>query len=142
MRLIPVDQGSLQHDQIADPAAGAIVSFTTPAHERWLIHNFRFTLSTDANAATRLVRVSVFHAADSYRSWGCSMGHVASTIWTYFAEAGLGTSNVNFYPYAGFAISPRLLVPALTNIQITCALIQAGDQFQNIFINYERWIQP
>ena len=142
MPIFPPDWGSLTDIQVPDPGAGNIVSFLVPAHERWLVHSFRFTLAADANVATRLVRVSIYQHADSYRSFGCSLPHSATDTWTYFGEAGLGSSNVNFYPYAGFAISPRLLLPPATNIQITAALLQAGDQFVNIFVTLERWIEP
>lgn len=142
MPLLPPDAGSLTTGTVSDPAAGADVTFQVPALTRWRVHSINFTLTTDATVATRLARVEFYSGLILAESYGCDNGHVASTVWTYIAAEGLGTLKVNFFPHVGFALPVNLVLLPETIINITSAYLQAGDQFSDIVIQYESWINP
>jgi hypothetical protein len=140
MPILPRDDGSLTIGTVADPAAGADVVFQVPLHERWRLHSVAFTLTTNATAATRLPRVDFYAALLLYESYGTSLGIEANSTIKYFAAEGLNFPTAGFYPHSGFALPTRLILPPATIVTITAALLKPTDQFSNIFVTYESWI--
>lgn len=142
MPLLPPSAGAITIATVTDPAAGADVTFQTPLHERWRIHAIAFSLITDANVATRLVRIEFYEGLTRTEVYGCALGHVAATTWLYNSAESLADDQTNIYPHATFALPTNLVLLPETIVNITTAQKHAGDQFYETVVMYESWINP
>ncbi len=125
---------------VTDPAAGAEFVQRVPQGEMWRVISAAFTFVTDANAATRVNRITLTdlagaqvwagaslngQAASSTRAYNCShLGFDTGTLGGSVRSIGL---HANFWMPQGFAL------------ESSTVLRQVGDQFSSIFIFFELW---
>lgn len=139
--LSPLDgQGFLNNTTGADPAAGAEISQTVTAGQRWRLQAFTFTLVTDATVANRNVSIVLDDGADVFYRAGSNFNQVASTTVVYTAsghgQLGSTLNNVVLIPLP----QPCMLFQGWRIRTITGA-IAAGDNFGAPEINREEWVE-
>jgi len=140
--MIPGDQGRLRRILIADPVAGADFVTVQPDRVRWRIISLYARLANDANAGNRIVRLSIADGALVLMNIETSTDSIANE-----------TVNVNFYSGAvamvsassrsmNGALPEKLLLNGGVTITSNTLDLQAGDQFTNIRLYVEEWIEP
>ena len=138
--ILPENQGNLQQETVANPAAGAgfVIPSYTGCRVRFVCARFRFV--TDANVANRRVTVDISAGATSYCKAVSSGDHTASvtayySVW-FGMNNGIGSWSGNFFiglPNILYLDSDNM------NLAVTADNIQVGDQFSNIYTLCEIW---
>lgn len=123
------DEGWVDYVDLAQPSAGANKSFAVPGQYGVQVLAARATLSTDANAANRLVSLDFVTPNGVTRVRNC-----AGVVWT------ANTSSQTFVWNCAWSVSEwaantpvlmpvnELLLPPTWLIQFTIDNIQVGDQ--------------
>jgi len=128
------------HDRIAlaNPAAGAVWSFTNDKGELLLVRYVTFTLVTDANVANRTVGLTATAGADVWFRSGAVTTQAASLTRNYCAMPAVGASGDSAaaitLPWPG----DGLLLRQGHVLAATLAAVQAGDQFSAIVLDVLR----
>lgn len=124
---------------VAQPAAGANASFLVPGQFGVRVLAARATLSTDANAANRLLSLDYINANSVTRVRNC-----ASVVWT------ANTTSQAFVWNTAWSVSEwntntpvlmpvaSLLLPPGWSIRFTVDNVQAGDQLAALSLVVEK----
>lgn len=123
-----------------DPAAGAEILETVPARRRWRILAFTFDLTTDANAANRLVRLEIKDPTQYIYRHIATTAHTASLTHKYsYCDVGfseLSIATVRVYPL------PTFILTAGMTIGTSTAAKEDDDNFTPPNLLVEEWIDP
>lgn len=127
------DEAYVDFLDVASPAAGANASVVVPGQFGYRILAALATLTTDANAANRLVSLDVINANSSTRLRNPVAATIPASqtnvklIWNGAYHAAASITN-------GPQIAPvnELLVPAAWSIQFTVDTKQVGDQLASL----------
>lgn len=127
-----------------DPAANTQISEAVPTNARWKLRSMRFVLVTDANTATRRVRVIVDNGTTTLfeREFGATQA--LSLTRTYEVHAGHKADDTAFdnNNVARIYIPEEMLSLAEAyRIRTAVDNIQAGDNFGAPQIKVEEWIE-
>jgi hypothetical protein len=142
---LPDGSGALVVEAFGGPGGGASAVLACPAGQRRLVHSVNFIFTTDANVATRTVLLtrtittSIYQGSRPLSTQAASLVHQyifqPSYLWTSILgwPAGINATQLNILPlnFWWYNALPICLV---------AANIQAGDQFTDIFVLYERWL--
>lgn len=138
---VPDDQGKPFTATIANPAAGEPVEIVATVGLRWSIDAISLLLTTDATVITRAVYIEFFQILGTAQGQLISTAaHVASTAWRYhftkwYAGGPWGSVACFTLPLLG----PNIIDGAM-GIRISAYNIQAGDQFSNIYVRGQTWL--
>lgn len=112
-----------------DPAAGQEVSVTVPADEEWEVLSIILSLTTDATAGNRNVRVVFDDGSTVYAQAAISTNHPASTTHIYGLAAGVGVNvSAGDRSMWSLACEPQI-VKSGHRIRTSTSSFQAGDNF-------------
>lgn len=127
--------------QITQPAAGAEFTITVPANRLWRIHSVTFTLVTDANPASRLVRLILTHLGTSFIIFPASTTQAASLsrfhsflIGASGIPAAVSTTIISTFPDQIWAAGEDVFESDTVSRQV-------GDQFSVIALNVEEFFE-
>lgn len=124
----------------ANPAAGAEIIFTSEAQSWLRLKSLIFTLTTDATATTRRVRVAIVIAGVTMQLVLSVSGQLASTTETYTFAEGL----VSIIDPGGFSqqipLPADLLLPPESIIATSTVNLQAADDFSAMGVLAERFL--
>jgi len=122
-----------------NPAAGADYNIVKPSASQVQLLHLSFTLTTDANVATRLVWISLESAALAY-PLGSSMTHQAAGTALRYIATQHPLLNMGPPPHFRYISLPevRTLWPADT-FKINIMNIQVGDQISDLRIHWKLW---
>lgn len=115
----------------SSPAAGAGIDITVPPNESWRLRAMRFILTTDANAADRLVRMLFDNGTVAFFGVSGVAVQAASLVRAYNFGAELGYEKndavVDFIQGL-----PTMFFDPGWRIRITVNNLQVGDQISSI----------
>lgn len=126
--------------QQANPAAGADLTFTASFNQKLTITSINAQFVTSAAVATRIVELIVDDGANVMFRIGASITQAAGLTVAY-TMASLGTATATVATDAQINLPPGLQLAPGWRIRTNTAAIQAGDQWSNIILNAEEWIQ-
>lgn len=126
----------------ADPALGAENIITVPNHTRWRIRALAFRFTT-AGVATRTVNLVITDGA-GHNAW-VKVSPVTQLVATvndyYFANAVTETSATVFSGRTQVIQTiPIMILTGGMTIQTTTTNIAAGDQYSDIVLSVDEWI--
>jgi len=142
---LPEGSGALVVEAFSGPGGGASAVLYCPARQRRLVHSVSFMFTTDANVAARWVIVGRTIAASIYQGGRAWQSQAANTINQYLFQISLNFAVMGAWP-AGVNATQFNILPSHfwwydgLPICLLSANIQAGDQFTEIFVLYERWL--
>ena len=116
----------------AAPAAGSEFVVASGGGTYWRLISLRFILTTDANAANRIVTLLADDNSDAFWQNGISGAQVATTAQAYSVTTGANNFGAGAairpigWPDAGLWLYPGWRLRSLTEA------IQAGDQYSDI----------
>jgi len=139
---IPVDQGRLVLIAPADPAMGDNPSITQPQRVRWKLKSFQATLITSVTVADRVPELTITVNALEVLRITASQGTAASLTFIYGWMAGERALAVTGQTSRVTALPRNYLVNNQSIIAITTVDIDPADQWQNIRLVVEEWIEP
>lgn len=125
--------------QQANPAAGADVVITVPTGARWLIQSLSAQLVTSAAVANRTPHLVVDDGANTLFNSPASAAQAAGVTVVYSACGGVQAAFAD-----GAAVLP---IPDVSSylqgwrIRTLTTNLQAGDQWQNIWLNVIEWLE-
>jgi len=138
----PSDFGRPRLITITNPAAGADFSQTVETNSIWVVQSLQFTLTTDANVATRVIKVTLAQAAVVMLTLSAQFTQAASLGVTYGFYAGNNDINASpggqvqrSLPDRYFLQEGDIIASAITNIQAT-------DAFTLIQLRILEWLHP
>jgi hypothetical protein len=122
----------------ADPVAGAVVTQTVPAEERWTVDGVGVVLATSATVVDRLVQVS-----------SNSPGNIRQVITSAPLVQGAGTTRTYYFARGGPTIAAVLagwVVASLAEtsldpgwrLVIDAVNLQVGDDFAPALVGFRR----
>jgi hypothetical protein len=135
------DPGGRQTYEGTPPAAGANWNEPIAYRNLWVVHNVRLTLTTDANAANRLVHLTILDGNDQI---------VAFTVASAVQTAGT-TKQYTFAPYVTIPTAfsdyiaghlPIIIMTSGMYILTSIDNIQAGDQIDPCGLEIQRFVNP
>lgn len=124
----------------ANPAAGANFTITVPALNNWTLEGLAFTLTTDANVATRRVIFTMDFGSSAsvfYRK-ACAVTQIASLAYDYNFYDGLAADALNVTTVEGPL--PKITIPGGARIITVITSLQATDQISLIIAKLGRQI--
>ena len=133
------DEAFVDYVDVAQPAAGANASYLVPGQYGVRVLAARATLSTDANAANRLVSLDYITANSVTRVRNC-----AGVVWTANTTSQAFVWNQAWAVSEWAANTPvlmpvlGLLLPPTWSVQFTVDNKQAGDQLSALTIVVEK----
>jgi len=132
--------GYLQTVAVSNPAAGADFSYTFPANARVWLHSAVALLTTNATVDTRTPIFSLQNSSGTtIWSIGPSAGQAASLAYYYnMSECLTISADVNGNKTIPLP-TEAFLTPA-SKILSTTGLLQGTDQWSNIVLVYELWV--
>ena len=133
--------GALRSISGTTPAPGAEISETVPAGARWQLLAFRAQLVTDANVASRVIRLLVDDGANILAHTSTNVGQATALTYTYGWVQGPMTGAVGQVNALLFGLPNLLLLGAGWRIRTSTASIQVGDQFSLVQYLVREWIE-
>lgn len=123
----------------ADPAAGAPATIARPAASHVLLQHLTFTLVTDANAANRLVWLSLNDLIITLPLGSSCSPHQANATWRYIASPIplLNMAGALYFRYV--PLPPIRSFAKMDTWHINVENIQAGDQISDIYASFRLW---
>lgn len=134
--------GTVIELDIANPAAGANFSFAVPSFHTIRPLGLTFILTTDANAANRVISIAMTNgAADTVLTKTASSLQTASLVHNY--SLSIATQPPSLPTSLIQEISmPEIKLNEGWTIDTTTDSIQAGDQYSAIKLAFEEWLMP
>lgn len=132
--------GNVSSWNVGNPAAGADWSKTIGSGTRWLLRSLNAQLVTSAAVANRVIRSQLLDGGGNLVFQGAPSAVVpASTTVQVTANTNMAISTVD-----GTTIAvPLPVTPVLSagfRVQVNTLALQAGDQWSNIWLYYEGWL--
>jgi len=140
--MISDSQGAIRVITVANPVVGNDFTHTMDARVRWRVISVKCHLVCDGNAGNRNVCLEValgtdllmkFHLVDHLlqnETWDIT--------WAGSPLSGMSTASRT----SGGCLPEKLLLNNEMTIRSATQAIKAGDQFTQIFILVEEWIEP
>lgn len=124
----------LKINNLGSPGAGNEIVFTVPANKIWIPASLTFNFVTDANVATRQIRIESNNGTIPFVRNRLAIGPVASTTYnvSMFKGAGLTTSTINNFPIE----LQSLPLYEGWKIETVTASMQPGDTYNSVFFAY------
>lgn len=123
-----------------DPAAGAEISEVVPDRRRWRILAVRFSLTTDATAADRIVHLHLDDGTSIFADVCVTTAHAASITKVYnfsnYGSTQLAPTTCLYIPLPPLPLMPGYRIKTITDN------LQAGDDFTAPQLLVEEWIDP
>jgi len=142
MPMFPAGSPSLFDVAIANPAAGAEWSYTVPDRTRLRLLYGRAFLTTSATAASRVPELKITSSAGilwlTYQGYGPS----ASQTWPVAIMPNLSFSDPIAPRPQDYAIPNDCYLAAGDVIESITTAIQAGDQWSQIVLRFQHWLEP
>lgn len=142
MPIVPDNQGNLRIITVAAPGAGVDWAFTQGVRVRWRILSVSAQFAADANSADRVCSfygmvggVLVFSFSVQHQ---IVTGETVQVTWSEITSTVGAVPGVNLGGYLG----SMLYVNDQIILGVTTLNIQVGDQWSNIRIRVEEWIEP
>ena len=136
----PADFGRPRLVTIANPAAGADFTQTVDTNTIWALQSLQFTFGTDANAATRVIKLTLGQGATVMLTLSRQFTQAATLTVTYGfypsnadANASPGGQVQGTLPDRYFLVEGDVIASAITNIQV-------GDAFTLIQLRVLEWL--
>jgi len=124
---------------VANPSAGANLSYAVPQDALYKLFSVRFRLVTSATVADRLVQLAIDDATTNLFFVGAPSAQGGSTTFDYyFGVVAANTYSAGVIP--GLLNGP-IMLPAGFKIKAVIDSIQVGDQISVARIYAEEWIQ-
>lgn len=138
--LAPVEgPGQPRNIAVANPAPGADWQQAVPLNARWKVRSLTATLATSAAVANRLPGLALFTAGNPIYNSYADKVQPASQLCQYGASAI--TQYLSPSPLVGsMCLPPESVQRAGDLIESGTLNLQAGDQWQGIFIAVEEWL--
>lgn len=131
-------QGAIEEIPVTSPSAGGDISGSIPSNEMWEIMGVAFKLTTDGTAADRTVAFRFFSNRNYQVKRVATVTQQASETIRYSFVPG-GTSGVLLADNSTeVAIPAGIFIPSGGNFSSVTTNIQAGDQYDLIFIMARR----
>jgi len=133
--------GGIQTETIPDPRAGSDWVFSISPRQRIRPICGRCILTTSAAVATRRVQLYCLRAGDLICKSANLGPQPAAVIQPYTLTPG--NDILNFFPDFDIwlVFPPGMILVAGDAIGVTTSLIDAADQWSNIFLRFEQWIE-
>lgn len=131
-----VGAGSMSTTTGSDPAAGAELSVTVPAGERWELVSVQASLVTSAVAANRRVVLTVDNGTTVYARIPVGATQAASLTYVYGFIAGLGYANGSVLDLNVTTGVPPMILEAGYRIRTATVNIDAGDNWGPPIVYY------
>lgn len=131
--------GFLESVTVANPAAGSDWTYTVAAGTRERIVSVTATLTTSATVANRIPVITITQGGNIVYQASPTAAQTATTALTYLFTSGL-------QPWTGAGgqivvpLPPNLFLTGGNTISVTTTALQAGDQWSNIRISHELWM--
>jgi len=133
--------GGLQTITVSIPPAGTDWDYSIPLRTRMRPICGRCVLTTSAAVATRRVQLYCLRTGDLICRSANYGGQLAGVSQPYSITPGNDIANA-FPGYDIFIVfPPGLILVGLDTIGVTTTLIDAADQWSNIFLRFEQWIE-
>ena len=138
---VPLEHGFLFNPTVANPASGADWFYLTPNNRRYELVGVRFVMTTDANVANRNINLQISVGVDIKVAIPMSVVQPASTSFKYQYLQGVHAPTLLPSNNELMALPPRLFIPANYLISTTTVNIQVADQFTDIELLFNTWIE-
>lgn len=126
---------------VANPAAGADWTQAVPVGARWRLVSWAATLTTSATVANRLVRAQITDAGNIPYSWGAPTQAVPASTAAIVSALQSTTPPVATETSVACVVPSNPYLFAGDKIGTNTLNIQAGDQWSNIRIKIEQWVE-
>ncbi len=124
----------------ANPGAGNNFSWTPPSNSRVLVLGVEFILTTDANAAGRIVTLEAREGANTFSHSLAVAGHIASlAVQHTFQPNVIGADRIGTYLHMLSVLPYPLILQVGDTLNTDILQIQVGDAITNIHIRYAAW---
>jgi len=131
-------RGRIFTEAVADPAAGAEISFTIPNNTRWIIYSLNFIFTTSSTAATRRVHLRILDGANLLYQDPESNSHTASITRIHSHTTGVENKSLN--NNVDVTSHPLIMLPADATIDTLTTNLQAGDQYSDLRLLVEEFL--
>ena len=124
---------------VTAPAVGSDWLAVVPANARWKLRSWKSTLQASGAVANRYVTFSIISAFNNANQWGADKFQTAGVLTTY-TGAPLAP-NISPSPLIGMVgYPPDMQMLGLDSVGTTTIGLQAGDQWGNIVLGFEEWL--
>lgn len=124
---------------VANPAAGADWSYTLPANFAYKLQSVFATITTSGVSGTRIPRLSISDGAGNLLARIQVAGGTAGSLThNYVWMLGVVSTTTSAELHKSMALC-NMILSAGWVIEVATDLIQAGDQWSNIQLSFERW---
>lgn len=131
--------GRLFSESIANPGANTNFSYTVPANTRQKIHNLYFTFTEVGGVnATPLLWILPNGAQYGYYLFTTVVVNAATHTYTYAISTNTWVYNAGLYSVCWL---PDVVLPAGAVIQSSVSGMGGGDNFTNILLFIEEWLE-
>lgn len=137
---LPPDQGRVRVIVVEDPPVGTDFTVVMPALVRWELKMLTGRLNCDANVAFRIPRVEIVDGNLIIGTFGSDFRLQATETLQYTWGQGVSIAVVSSAPTAHGPLPVGLRLVNRMIIRHETAGIQAGDQWRDISLLVEEWI--
>ena len=137
----PFNQNHYEHrwTPVANPAAGAGASIVAPAASHARLFHLTFTMTADANAANRIIWLSLHDGPEIFQLGSSQVAHTANAVVRYICSS---LPMLNMGPPDDFFSIPLPDIRSTNTTdtwQINIENIQVGDQISLIRAHWRLW---
>lgn len=138
---VPDDQGKPFVATIANPAAGINVEIVATVGQRWSIDAISLVFTTDATVANRTVGIEFFQILGTAqgRIWNPAV-QAASVVGLYHFTKWIASVPWSALGNHVFPLRGPTIIDGALGIRILADNIQATDQFSNIYVRGQGWL--
>lgn len=136
--------GAISPIAVSNPAPGADWSIAVTANERWRLRAFNAQLLTSATVANRQVQFRLFDSIFTM-FLGPPSGNIPASTTAQVSGAAVATTSVVIATDIAVPIPPDLVLTSqagiVQSVGVQTINIQAADQWSNIRLHVERWLE-
>ena len=137
---IDAPHGRIRSIAGTNPAANTEISETVPARKRWRLLAIQFPLVTDANAANRMMHLTLDDGTTVFYTSETIVTQTASLTRTYALAIGAPQQTVIDAHYN--ITLPDIILSGGFRIKTVTTALQATDNFGAPQLLVEEWIDP
>lgn len=132
--------GNMTTAVMTNPGAGADWTISNPGNTRWRISSLNGVLTTSAVVANRDVQLQVLQSG--VLVWvGQATAVIAASTAANVSAAGLPSTPTVLATDIFLPMPPALILGTNGTVRVVTANIQAADQWTNMFISVEEWLE-
>jgi len=140
--MIPPDQGRIVTVRPANPAVGDEITIQQPSGVRWRVTSFIALRVNGVVAGDRSAVLVISQGGDVlFRSVATALSIASQVIW-YVWSAGSNPLSGTGQAQRGGVLPNRLLVNDQTKFETDVWSADAGDQWSDIVLMVEEWMEP